>query len=119
MAGRKLTDLEAKLFDTEKKGCLGVLVGPKKRGEIDVEIHQDGRSRMKIGLKNIGVPEGTPKVTVYINDSAVADLELERASGYLRLDSAHGDTVPEVNVKDEATVRVGDRVVCSGTFHRD
>jgi hypothetical protein len=119
MGGRKLVDLEANLFDTEKKGCLGVLVGPRKRGEIDVEVHQDGSSRMKIGLKDLGVPEGTRQVTVYINETAVADLELQRGSAYLRLDSRHGDSVPEVGVKDVATVRVGDRVLCSGSFHRD
>jgi hypothetical protein len=119
MGGRKLVDLEAKLFDTEKKGCLGVLVGPRKRGEIDVEVHQDGSSRMKIGLKGLVVPEGTRQVSVYINETAIADLELQRGSAYLRLDSRHGDIVPEVSVKDVATVRVGDRVLCSGSFHRD
>ena len=119
MRGGRLVDLEAKLFDTEKKGCLGVLVGPRKRGEIDVEVQQDGSSRMKIGLKGLGVPEGTRQVTVYINESAVADLELQRGSAYLRLDSRHGDSLPEVGVKDVATVRLGDRVLCSGSFHKD
>jgi hypothetical protein len=119
MGGRKLEDLEAKLFDTEKKGCLGVLVGPKKRGEIDAEVRQDGSSRLKIGVKNLPVPADARNVTVEINDSAVADLELRGGSAYLRLDSVRGDTIPEVNVDDVATLRLGDRIVCSGRFHRD
>ena len=119
MGEKKVLDLEAKLFDTEKKGCLGVLIGPKKRGEIDIEVRADGRSRMKIGLKNVTVTEGTRQVTIYINETPVADLELERGSGYLRFDSAHGDSIPEAKVKDVATVRAGDRVLCSGRFHRD
>lgn len=119
MGGRKITDLEAKLFDTEKMGCMGVLIGPRKRGEIDYEVRQDGSSRMKIGLKNIGVPEGTRQVAVYINDAAVTELQLQSASAFVRLDSSRGDSVPEVSVKDVATVRLGDRVVCSGNFHRD
>lgn len=119
MGGRKLKDIEAKLFDTERKGCLGVLVGPKKRGEIDVEVHPDGSSRMKIRVNNIDVPAGTGRLTVHINDAAVAELQLKGGSAFLRLDSVHGDRIPEVDVKDEATVRLGDRVLCSGTFHRD
>jgi hypothetical protein len=119
MGGRKVTDLEAKLFDTEKKGCLGVLIGPRKRGEIDYEVQRDGSSRMKIGVKALPVPEETRKVTVEINGVAVADLELRGGSGYLRLDSLHGDTVPKVAVDDVATVRLGESVVCSGSFHRD
>ena len=119
MGARKVLDLEAKLFDTEKKGCLGVLVGPRKRGEVDLEVRSDGSSRMKIGVKDLAVPEGTRQVTIFINETVVADLELQRGSGYLRLDSLHGDSVPEAKVKDVATVRLGDRVLCSGSFHRD
>jgi hypothetical protein len=119
MGRRELADLEAKLFDTEKKGCVAVMLGPKKRGEIDYELHADGGARMKIGLRAAAVPDGTRKVTILINDHVVTGMDVERGSGYLRLESAHGDVIPEVEVDDVATVAVGDRVICSGTFHRD
>ena len=119
MGRREVVDLEAKLFDVDKKGCLAVMIGPRKRGEIDYELHQDGRARMKIGLKDAPVPAGTPQVTVFINDAAVADLDIRGGSGYLRLDSGRGETVPAVSLDDVAEVRAGDRVVCSGRFHRD
>jgi hypothetical protein len=119
MARREIVDLEAKLFDVEKRGCLGVLVGPGKLGEIDYELHRDGGARMKISLKGARLPEGTGQVTVYVNETPVTDLEVQRGSGYLRLESARGDTIPEVKVKDTAVMRVGDTAVCEGTFHKD
>jgi hypothetical protein len=119
MGRREVADLEAKLFDVEKKGCLAVMTGPRKRAEIDYELHQDGGARMKIGLKDAPVPEGTSQVTVSINDAAVANLDIPEGSGYLRLDSGRGDALPEVVVGDVAKVRAGGRVACSGTFHRD
>ena len=119
MGRREVVDLEAKLFDVDKKGCLALMIGPRKRGEIDYELYQDGSARMKIGLKDAPVPTGTSRATVFINDAAVADLDIAGGSGYLRLDSARGDAVPAVNVDDIAEVRAGGRVVCSGKFHRD
>ena len=61
MGRREVVDLEAKLFDVDKKGCLAVMIGPRKRGEIDHELHQDGSARMKIGLKDAPVPTGTSR----------------------------------------------------------
>jgi hypothetical protein len=119
MGRGEIADLEAKLFDTDKRGCLAVLVGPRKRGEIDYELFQDGNARMKIGLKNLPVPDGTSHVTVLLNDTPVAELELRGRSGFVRFERARGDDVPEISVDDEATVQAGGRVVCSGTFHRD
>ena len=119
MERREVADLEAKLFDVDKKGCLALMIGPQKRGEIDYELHQDGSARMKIGLKDAPLPEGTSKVTVFINDAAVADVNIRGGSGYLRLDSSRGNAVPAVSVDDVAEVRTGGRVVCSGRFHRD
>ena len=116
---REVADLEAKLFEENKRGCLAVMIGPRKLGEIDYERYEGGDTRMKIGLKGAPLPEGTSNVTVFINDQAVADLVVERGSGYLRLDSARGDSIPEINVKDTAAMRVGDATVCSGTFHKD
>jgi len=119
MARGKIADLEAKLFDVEKRGCLGVLVGPAKLGEVDYELYQDGHARMKIGLKGARLPEGTEKVTVYINQTPVTDLQVQQGSGYRRLESARGETIPEVHVKHTVAVCVGDTTVCEGTFHKD
>lgn len=119
MGRPEVVDLEAKLFDAEKKGCVAVMIGPRKRGEIDYELYHDGGARMKIGLKDARVPEGTSQVTIFINDAAVAELEIQGGSGFLRLDSGRGDAVPAVAVDDVAKGRAGGRVVCSGKFHRD
>jgi len=119
MGRREIADLEAKLFDVNRKGCLAILVGPPKRGEIDYELHANGGARMTIGLKNAPVPEGTRRVTVCLNDDPVAEIELRGGSGFVRLASDRGDTVPQIRVDDVATVRAGDVVVCSGTFNRD
>jgi hypothetical protein len=119
MGRREIADLEAKLFEEEKRGCLGLLVGPRKIGEIDYERHEDGGSRLKVGLRGARLPEGTRKVTVLVNDAPVTELEVTNGSGYLRLETARGDVVPEIDVKDTAAMRAGDVTVCSGTFHRD
>jgi len=119
MGGREIADLEAKLFDAEKKGCLAIMVGPRRRGEIDYELHHDGNARMKISLKAARLPEGTRTVTVFVNDNAVTDLEVKEGSGYLRLESARGDAIPEVHVEDTASIRAGEKTVCEGSFHRD
>ncbi len=116
---REIADLEAKLFEEEKRGCLGILAGPRKVGEIDYERYADGGARLKIGLKGARLPGGTRKVTVFVNESAVADLDLTRGSAYLRLDTARGDSVPEIELDDTAAVRAGGVTIYSGTFHRD
>ena len=119
MGRREIADLEAKLFEEEKRGCLGLLVGPRKVGEIDYERYEDGGARLKVSLKGARLPEGTRKVTVLVKDAPVTELNVTNGSGYLRLDTARGDVVVEINVTDIAAIRVGELTVCSGTFHRD
>lgn len=119
MGSRAVSDLEAKLFEETKRGCMAVLVGPRKLGEIDYELYQDGNALMKIGLRGARLPEGTRSVAVLINDEVVGELEVDDGRGFLRLESARGDTVPAVGLKDSAAMRAGQTTVCSGTFHKD
>jgi len=119
MGSRELADLEAKLFDEKKSGCLALILGPRKLGEIDYELHQDGNARMKISLKGAPLTEGTRSVMVVINEVEVAELAVENGRGFLRLETARGDSIPEVKIKDTAAIRSGATRICSGTFHRD
>ena len=119
MGGKKIVDLEAKLFDPEKRGCRSVLVGPRKVGEIDYEIREDGRVRMKIGLRGVRVLEGAGRVAILINGEQVLELDATSGKGYLRLDDAHGDTVPAVELGDAVEARVGETVIGQGEFRRD
>ena len=119
MARGEIADFEAKLFEEKRPGCLGVLVGPRKVGEIDYERYEDGRAKLTIRLRGARLPEGARRVTVLVNQVVVTDLELTSGSGHVRLDTAGGDAVPEVTASDTAVVRVGDVTICTGTFHRD
>ncbi|MEE4270712.1 MAG: hypothetical protein V2I67_03500 [Thermoanaerobaculales bacterium] len=119
MGKKKSVDLEAKLFDPKKRGCMAVLVGPRKVGEIDYEVHHDGNRRMKIGLRGARVPETAARVEIFVNGAAAAALSAEGGRGYVRLDSARGDQVLEVELGDTAEARVGGAVIGEGTFRRD
>lgn len=119
MGGKKIVDLEAKLFDPEKRGCMSVLVGPKNVGEIDYEIREDESVRMKVGLRGARVPEGAGRVTVFVNGEAVLELDAPGGAGFVRLDSAHGDSVPEIGLEDAVEIRAGGSVIGNGEFRRD
>lgn len=119
MGRREIADFEAKLFEEKRSGCLGILVGPRKVGEIDYERYESGDARLTISLKGAPLSAGTHRVTVLINDVTVTDVEVTAGSGYLKLETTRGDSVPEVKAKDSAVVRVGEVTLCSGTFHRD
>lgn len=94
-------------------------VGPRKLGEIDYELHQDDNARMKIRLRGAPLPAGTRQVTVCINGVSVAELQVDGGSGFLRLETARDDSVPEITIEDTAALRVGETIICSGRFHRD
>lgn len=119
MGRRDVSDLEAKLFEEKQRGCLAVLVGPRKVGEVDIERSADGAAKMVIALKGARLPEGTRRVSVVINQTPFVDLDVRAGTGFLRLDTASGNDIPEVQAEDTAEIRAGDVTVCSGTFHRD
>ena len=119
MGGKKIVDLEAKLFDPEKRGCMTVLVGPRKVGEIDYEVRQDGGVRMKVGLRGARVPEGASRVTVFVNGESVLELDAPGGAGFVRLDSAHGDTVPGFELEDAVEIRANGSVIGEGKVRRD
>jgi hypothetical protein len=119
MGRREIVDLEANLFEEERRGCMAFLVGARKIGELEYEKYEDGGTQLKVELKRARLPEGTSSVTVLINDAPIIELDVSAGSGSLRLESNRGDTVPEVNLNDAAAIRAGDVTVCTGTFHRD
>ena len=119
MGSKKRVDLEAKLFDPHKRGCMAVLVGPRKVGEIDYEVHHDGAVRMKTGIRGARLPDGARRVTIFVNDTAVTELEVERGRGFVRLDSVRGDAVPQVGLEDVVEARVGETILGQGEFRPD
>lgn len=119
MGGKKRVDLEAKLFDPEKRGCMAVLVGPRKVGEIDYEVLADGNVRVKVGLRGARTDGASGRATVLVNGEPVAEVEVERGRGFLRLDTSRGDSVPRVELGNRAEVQYGGTVVGEGEFRRD
>lgn len=119
MGRREVADLEAKLFEEKRRGCLAFLAGPRKIGEIDYERYEDGGARLKIGLRGARLPDGARSVTILVNDAPVADFEVAGGSGYLRLETSRGDAVPDIAVEDTATVQAAGETIATGRFHRD
>jgi hypothetical protein len=119
MGRREIVDLEANLFEDKRRGCMAFLVGARKIGEIEYEKYEDGGAQLKIELNRARLPEGTSSVTILVNDAPITELDVSAGSGYLRLETDRGDTVPEVNLNDTAAIRAGELTVCTGTFHRD
>ena len=72
--------------------------------------------RLNIFVDNVRLPVGT-SLSVLIGTATVGQIVLNRyGDGYLRLDTANGNTVPVVTAGTTATIRNGTITVLAGTF---
>jgi hypothetical protein len=119
MGRRKVVDIEAKLFEERKRGCLTLLAGPPKVGEIEYERFEEGDAKLIVRLKRMPAGAGPGPAVVLVADVVVAELDVTGGPASLRLDTRAGATLPDPSVGDHAAIRVGDTVVCSGAFRPD
>ena len=107
----KTSELEAKLHPVPECTYGGV-------GEIELETWNDGTASLEASIKHAGIPQGTV-IEFYWSGQQLASLNPAGGYGKTRVQYTEMQMPPQVQVGDEAEIRVGGQTLYRGQFRPD
>lgn len=114
---RKIEEYEADLY-TIQTSWWAKLFLRSKGGEMEIKRYEDGEKRMEIDLHGLKVPDGV-QVSVVIDGRAVRQVDTRRGYARVRLSSAEGGEIPEVQIGSSVEIQYNGEVLLEGTFKPD
>jgi hypothetical protein len=114
---RKIEEYEADLY-TIQTSWWAKLFLRSKAGEMEIKRYEGGEKRMEIDLKGLKVPDGA-QVSIVIDDRVAREVEVRRGFARVRLSSAEGEPIPDVQLGSMVEVRYMGEALLEGTFKPD
>jgi len=111
--------LSVRTIATELEARLTLSGDGGPAGKAEWKIYGSGDKGLKLKARNLPVVDGD-SVAVHVAASVVEDdVIVEGGRGRLRLDSRHGDDVPEIRAWDTIVLRAAGRDIANGYFAPD
>jgi hypothetical protein len=114
---RKISEYEANLHRVQRS-WLEKLLGSGKYGEIEVERYEGGEQRMEIELHGVKCPDGA-QVALLVDGRPVHEFTVQRGFAHLRLSSAEGASIPDIERGSLAEIRYQGETLLQGAFKVD
>jgi hypothetical protein len=114
---RKIEEYEADLY-TIQTSWWAKLFLRSKGGEMEIKRYEGGEKRMEIDLKELKVPDGA-RVSIVIDGRVEREVEVRRGYARVRVSSAEGEPIPDVQIGSTVEVRHMGEALLEGTFKLD